>query len=151
MSWGHWQRQALQGEADGVDGADRAPAAGFDAGAEVGVEVGAPLASEAVGDLPIDGAGAHGALRAVVGRADLAVVEEDERVGADLLYQADGLAAGVVGGSSGEDGVETPLQVGSIGLQRGVGEFGASAADGAGALQQCYEGGATTVSPASTK
>ena len=48
---------ALEGQADGVDGSDRASARGFDDRSDVGVERRAPFASKAVGDLTIDRAG----------------------------------------------------------------------------------------------
>ncbi len=53
---------------------------GFDDGANVGVEVGGPFGSEAVGHLAEDDAGAQRPLGAVLGGRDGAVFEEDEQM-----------------------------------------------------------------------
>ena len=45
---------ALEGQADGVDGSDRASSRGFDDRSDVGVERRAPFAAKAVGYLSID-------------------------------------------------------------------------------------------------
>jgi hypothetical protein len=72
------ERHSLEREPDGIDGVDHAAARGFDDGADVGMEGGAPFAAEAVGDLAIDGAWPQRPLGAVVGRRDIAVGDEHE-------------------------------------------------------------------------
>jgi len=85
MLCGLGQRQPVEGEADGLEHADRSSSRGFNDGSDVGVEFGAPLGSEAVGDLAEDDARARRPLRTVVGRWDRAVGDEHEQVLADLL------------------------------------------------------------------
>ena len=50
------QGGAVEGEADGVEGADGSSSRGFEDGADIGIEAGAPFGSEAVGDLSEDDA-----------------------------------------------------------------------------------------------
>jgi hypothetical protein len=99
------------------------------------------LAAKAVGDFAIDRAGAQRAFGAVVGRAEIAVGDEDEEIGPDLFDDRLELAPGAVGWDQAHEAVEAPVQIGLIGFQRGVGEIVASSADGAGALQQTLHAG----------
>jgi len=84
-SSGTRQSLASQGDADGVDGADGSPSRGFDDGADVGVELGSPLAAKAVCDLAIDRAGTERPLGAVVRGFEFAVSHEDEEAASDRL------------------------------------------------------------------
>ena len=94
------KRAAGQGQADGVDCADLASSSGFDGRADVGVEVGGPFAAEAVGDLPIHGAGPQGAFGTVVGGAEGSVGDEHEQVAAGPGDELDRLVSGVAGPGS---------------------------------------------------
>ena len=62
-----------------------ASSGGFEDGPDIGVEPGAPFGAEAVGDLAEDDAGPQRLLRAVVGRRNGPVGDEDEQVLAELL------------------------------------------------------------------
>jgi hypothetical protein len=68
-----------------MEDADAASPGGFEDRANVGVEVGAPGGSEAVGDLAEDDAGPQRLFGAVVGGRDRAVGQEDEQVLAKAL------------------------------------------------------------------
>ena len=57
LSLGVWNGAAGECKTNGVDGAQSPAAGGFDGGADVGVELGSPFGTEAVGDLAIDRAG----------------------------------------------------------------------------------------------
>src|SRR3954469_23399957 len=148
--WGHGEqagscssRQGLsiESEAEGMEDADAASSGGFEDRADVGVEVGAPSGSEAVGDLTEDDAGPQRLFGAVVGGRDRAVGEEDEQVLAEALDDALQLQAGLGGRLELEQLVEGPLEPGVIGGQGGVGERRTTAADAHGALQQMLHAG----------
>ena len=101
----------------------------FDGGADVGVEFGTPFASESVGDFAVDGTGAQGAFRAIVGGADLAVCDEDEELVASLFDRP----LQFLPGPAGRDACHQPVQVGLVGFQRGILQIRPSPPDGAGA------------------
>jgi len=69
-----------EGECDRLERWDRASSNGLDHGAEVGVEAGTIWGAEAAGDLSEGGAGAQGALGAVVGGLERSVGDEEEEV-----------------------------------------------------------------------
>src|SRR3954452_23098177 len=71
-----------------MEDADAAWSGGFEDRADVGVEVGTPSGSEAVGDLAEDDAGPQRLFGAVVGGRDRAVGKEDEQVLAKALDDA---------------------------------------------------------------
>jgi hypothetical protein len=58
---------------------DAASSGGLQDGPDIGVELGAPLRAEAVGDLAEDDAGAQRLFRAVVGRRHRPVGDEDKQ------------------------------------------------------------------------
>ena len=66
---------------DGLEGADRPPAAGFDYGSDVGVLFCAPLGAESVGDFAEGGAGAQAAFGFVVGRGTARLDMKTRRLG----------------------------------------------------------------------
>ena len=71
-----------------MEDADATSSGGFEDRADVGVEVGAPSRSEAVGDLAEDDAGPQRLFGAVVGGRHRAVGEKDEQVLAKALDAA---------------------------------------------------------------
>src|SRR4029453_19411881 len=71
-----------------MEDADATPSGGFEDRADVGVEVGTPSGSEAVGDLAEDDARSQRLFGAVVGGRYRAVGEEDEQVLAKALDDA---------------------------------------------------------------
>ena len=85
---------------DGLEGADRLPAGGFDHGSDVGVLFCALLGAEAVGDFPVGGAGTQRTLGLVVGWGDGAVGHEDKKVGAELFDRAFPFDPGGMSGGS---------------------------------------------------
>ena len=141
LSSGAQYRSTFEGHSDGVDGSYGSSASGFDDGSDVGVERGSPFTSEPVGDLSVDGAGSQSAFGTVVGRLDFSIGDEHEEMTADLLDDFLELVAGLVGRGQAHQFVEPSIQVGLIGFQRGVGEFGAASSDGAGALEQAFQAG----------
>ena len=96
---GAWQRVGLEGFEEGVEGVDGPSSGGFEDGADVGVELGAPFCPEAVGDFAEGHARAQGALGGVVCRFEGAIGKEDEEVSADLADCLVQLDAFLVGGS----------------------------------------------------
>ena len=126
----------MEGQADGVDGADATASSGFDDAAHIGVESGGPFAAKAVGDFAIDGARAQGPFRAVVGGCQPPIGDEDEQMRADCLEGLLQLAAGFVGGRQAQQTVEPSIEIGVVGFERAVGEPVAPTSDRAGALQQ---------------
>src|SRR5215213_1342551 len=74
------QGLSIEGETEGMEDSDATSSGGFEDRADIGVEVGAPSGSEAVGDLAEDDAGPQRLFGAVVGGRDGAVGEEDEQV-----------------------------------------------------------------------
>jgi hypothetical protein len=132
---------SLEGQADGVDGADGFSASCFDNGADVGIETRAPRGAEAVGDFPKSHAGPQRALGSVIGGRDGPVCHEDEHVAADFFDDALQFDAGGMGWRAGHERVEAGLEARGIGLERGVGKFFASSPDPAGAAQQVAQAG----------
>jgi hypothetical protein len=65
---------------NGLKDRDCASSGGLEDGPDIGVELGAPLRAEAVGDLAEDDAGAQRLLRAIVGRRHCPVGDEDKQV-----------------------------------------------------------------------
>src|SRR3712207_9118794 len=102
--------------------ADAASSGGFEDRSDVGVEVGAPSGSEAVGDLAEDDAGPQRLFGAVVGRRDRAVGEEDEQVLAEALDAALQLQPWLVVWHDLEQAIERALEPGVVGGQGGIGE-----------------------------
>ena len=133
------QRPFIEGEADGVDSPDRSSACGFDDRPDVCVEDSPPCAAETVGDLAVDRAGAQRPLRAVVGRREIPVLDEDEEMTADLPDDRLQLAAGRVARDQGHEAVEPTVKVGLVALERCVGEAIAPPPDGAGAFEQALQ------------
>jgi hypothetical protein len=109
---------ASQGDADSVDGADGASSRGFDDRANVGVELGSPLASKAVCDLAVDRAGTQGSLRAVIGRFDVPVGDKDEQVAADRLDCLLEFSSGLGGWLQTQEAVEPAVQVAEVDFER---------------------------------
>ena len=85
MSRWNCQGGFIEGEADGGQDPDSSSSGGLEDGPDVGIESGAPLGSEAIGDLAEDDAGPKCLLGAVIGRRDGAVGDEDEEVLAEAL------------------------------------------------------------------
>ena len=109
------ERLTRKGKAHGLQGSNSAAAAGFDDGADVGIELGAPFSSKAVGDLAENRTGAESAFGAVVGRRNGAVGDEDEQMPADLLDRALQLHAFHIGWDKLHEFVEfcfEPLRIG---------------------------------------
>ena len=111
-------------------------AGSFDDGANVGVEFGAPLGAEAVGDFPEHGAGPQGALGAIVGRRQIAVGHEDEEITPRSFDHALQFGAGLVQRRAHHELAQTRVEPRSVGLQRRVGESFPPSAGPAGAAQQ---------------
>src|SRR5215207_1881904 len=148
--WGHGEqagscssRQGLsiEGEAEGMEDADATSSGGFEDRADVGVEVGAPRGSEAVGDLAEDDAGPQGLFGPVVGGRRLAVSEEDEQALAEALDDALELQPRLVVRHDLEQVVERALEPGVVGGQGGVGERRTTVADAHSALEQMLHAG----------
>jgi hypothetical protein len=93
-----------------LERADGAAPRGFDDGSDIGVEVGAPLRSEAVCHLAEDDAGAQRPLGAVVGRLDGAVGEEDEQVSPATFDGVLQLFAGRMDGGDPHQAVERGVE-----------------------------------------
>jgi hypothetical protein len=74
------QRLLVEGQADGLKDGEAASSGGLKDGSDIGVEFGAPLRAEAVGDLAEDHARAQRLFRAVVGRRQRQVGDEDEQI-----------------------------------------------------------------------
>src|ERR1700738_127533 len=104
-----------------MEGADGATPCGFDDGTNVGIEIGGPLGSEAVGDFAEDDGGAQRLFGAVVGGRDGAVFEKDEEVASAALDPLLELVAGGMGGNDAQQRVELGVEGIGIGAQRGVG------------------------------
>ena len=131
----------MEGEADGFEEADSSSSCGFDDGADIGVEVGAPFGAKAVGDLAEDDGGAERLFGAVVGGRDVAVGDEDEQVLAEAFDDALEFQAGLGDGDDLEQAIEHGLETAVIGDQRRIGEVVAAAADADGALEEGDDGG----------
>src|SRR5690349_2190424 len=114
---------------------------GFEDRADIGVEVGTPSGSEAVGDLAEDNAGPQRLFGPVVGGRDLAVGKEDEQVLAEALDDALELQPRLVVRHDLEQGIERALEPGVVGGQGGVGERRTTVADAHSALQQMLHAG----------
>ena len=120
---------------------DGPPPCGFDDGSYVGVEICAPLGTEAVCDLAEGDAGPQRPLRAVIGRRDGPIGEEDEQVSPTALDDLLELAAGRMGRGDAHQAVELGVELVGIAAQCGVGELLPPFADGAGALEQFAQAG----------
>src|SRR5215213_8618337 len=135
------QGLSIEGEAEGMEDTGATSSGGFENRADIGVEVGAPSGSEAVGDLAEDEAGPQRLFGAVVGGRDGAVGEEDEQALAEALDDALQLQARFVVRLELEELVEGSLEPGVGGGQGGVGERRTTVADAYGALQQMLQAG----------
>ena len=120
---------------------DSASSGGLEDGPDIGVELGAPLRAEAVGDLAEDDAGAQRLFRAVVGRRHRPVGDEDEQVLPVLLDDPEQFLALPVGRLDLEQPVELGFQPCGINGEGGIGEAVAPVADGNGVLQQVLDAG----------
>ena len=124
-------------------------AAGCDNGADVGVDLGPPVRAKAVGHFPEDHR--HARKRAssrpqrllgdVVGRLDVAARHEDQQLG-PRRDRDRGLEVAAVDllGPQRQEAVEFAPQLALVGLDGGVGQARAPAADSAGPLQKALEG-----------
>src|SRR3712207_3081470 len=122
--------------------ADAASSGGFEDRSDIGVEVGAPSGSEAVGDLAEDDAGPQGLLGAVVGGRDVAVGDEDEQVLAVFLDDAQELLTGLGVRNDLEQRVELGLEAGVIDYQGGgVGQVRTAPSDADRPLHQGQKAG----------
>jgi hypothetical protein len=104
------QRIAPKGKTEGWEDADPSPSRRFHDGSDIGIEVGTPEGSEAVGDLAEDDAGPQRLFGPVVGGRHLAVSEEDEQVLAEALDDALELQPRLVVRHDLEQGVERALE-----------------------------------------
>ena len=103
---------------------DRSSSGGFHDGSDVGVELGAPLGSKAVGDLSEDDAGSQGLLGAVVRRRNVAVGDEDEQVLPEALDNPLEFLSGLGVRHDLEQFVELGLELGMVGDEGGIGQGG---------------------------
>src|SRR4051812_5975256 len=124
-----------------MEDTDATSSGGFEDRADIGVEVGAPSGSEAVGDLAEDDAGPQRLFGAVVGGRDGAVGEEDEQVLATALDDALQLQAGLAVRHDLEQLVKRALESGVVGGQGGIGERRTTMADAHSPLQQMLQAG----------
>ena len=99
------------------------------------------MGSKAVGDLAEHDAGTQGLLRAVVGRRDGAVGDENEQVLTEALEDALEFPSRLGGGNDREQGVDPGLEAGVISGERGVRQFRSAPADANGSLQQGHDPG----------
>src|SRR3954468_1031832 len=156
--WGHGEqagscssRQGLsiESEAEGMEDADAASSGGLEDRADIGIKVGAPEGSEAVGDLAEDDAGPQRLFRPVVGGRHLAVGQEDKQVLPEALDDALEFQPRLVVRHDLEQIIECALEPGVGGGRGGVGERRTTMADAHSALQQMLTPGAKAESPAS--
>ena len=87
-----WQGCIIECQADGLERGNGPSSRGFDDGSNIGVELGAPNGSKAVGDFSEGHAGSQGSLGLVVGGIKSAIGDEEEQVAsdfADSLLQLD--------------------------------------------------------------
>src|SRR5882672_292779 len=140
-SSGDRQGPLVEGQADGLKDGDAASSGGLEDGPDVGVELGAPLRAEAIGDLAVDDAGAERLFRAVVGRRQHPVGDKDEQVLPELLDHPAQFPALQVGRLDLEQPVELRFQLCGIDGEGGRREAVAAAADGDGLLQQQLDAG----------
>jgi hypothetical protein len=128
---------ALQGMAklpstrvtDGGHGGFAREAGGAGDGAVSGVDLGAPVGAEPIGDLAEHDRGADFALGDGVGCRHFAVAEEDEEPSPPRLDLLDQGLSGGMGDGSGDQTVEPAFGLGGIGGQGAVLELGSSFAD----------------------
>jgi hypothetical protein len=116
------QELSIEGEAEGMKDADAASSGGFEDRADVGVEVGAPFGSEAVGDLAEDDAGPQRLFRPVVGGRHRAVGQEDEQGLPGALDDALQLQPWLGVRHDLEQAIERALEPGVVGGQGNIGE-----------------------------
>src|SRR3954447_14222888 len=143
------QGLSIEGEAESMEDADATSSSGFEDRADVGVEVGTPERSEAVGDLAEDDAGPQRLFGAVVGGRDCAVGEEDEQVLPEALDDALELQPRLVVRHDLEQLIQPALEPAVVGGQGGVGERGTPVADAQARCSRCFMPGAKAASPAS--
>ena len=105
---------------------DASAPCGFEDGADVGVELGAPLRAEAVRHFSEDNAGPDRLLGAVVGRRHVAIGDKDEEVLTELLDHALELVALAAFGAEAQKRIELVIELSCIAAQRGIGQLRAS-------------------------
>jgi hypothetical protein len=110
--------------------------------------LGAPLGSEAVGDLSEDDAGSQGLLGAVVGGRNVTVGNEDEQVLPEALDDPLEFVSGLGVRHDLEQFIELGLEPGVVGDQGGIGQGRTAAGDARRALEQGFMPGAKASSPA---
>ena len=120
---------------------DSSSSGGLQDGPDIGIEGGAALGSEAIGDLAEDDAGPECLFGAVIGGRDGAVGEEDEQVLAAALDDAKQHPARRGGRHGLEQFVEPGLETGMIDGQGRIGQAWPATADAGGPFQQGLEAG----------
>lgn len=123
--WGY----AAEGDLDGRQRGLGVEPGGIDDGTISGVDPGAPVRAEAVGDLTEGDGGPERLFAAVVGRWDISVFEEDEEFRSPRLDLALQCGAGLQRDREGDELIEPALGLGAMGLQCRVGQVRSSPAD----------------------
>ena len=118
-----------------------AASGGFEDGADIGIEFCAPFGAKTVSDFPEHRTGPQRPLRAIVGRRNVAIGDEDEQMPSDLLDDALELDAGRMRRRASHESVEASLKTCGINLQGGVGETFSPSSDATGAAEQVTQFG----------
>lgn len=108
---------AAEGDLDGRQRGLGVEPGGIDDGTISGVDPGAPVRAEAVGDLTEGDGGPERLFAAVVGRWDISVFEEDEEFRSPRLDLALRCGAGLQRDREGDAWIEPALGLGVMGLQ----------------------------------